>query len=183
MERTAIFLDGGYIKKAAMELGSPYPDLLKLSELLCELSPGARRFRTYYYDCMPYQGNPPTSEERDRHQRMDRFVASIRKLPSFEVRLGRLQRTQDGFRQKMVDILLSIDLTRLASKQSIQRAILVTGDSDFVPAVKLAKDDGVTVHLFFARGKTVGIHDELYTVCDERTELTKSIFEKARLSR
>lgn len=49
--------------------------------------------------------------------------------------------------QKQVDILPAIDLLRLSYRSAITQAILVTGDSDFIPAIKIAKDEGVQVLL------------------------------------
>ncbi len=178
MERTAVFIDAGYLNKIIRELGCQHPDLLALSESFCAMSKDSARFRTYYYDCMPYQGNPPTDEDRERYGKKDKFVATLRRLPAFEVRLGRLARTGDGFTQKMVDILFSIDLVRLATKGSIQKAIIVTGDSDFVPSIRLAKDEGVFVHLFYARSGNTRVHDELFMACDERTEITREMLGK-----
>lgn len=76
---------------------------------------------------------------------MQRFCDSLNRLPRFEVRLGRLARrgpdkhNQYHFEQKMVDVLLSIDLVALSTKGRITDVILVAGDSDFVPAIEVAK--------------------------------------------
>jgi len=182
MERAAVFIDAGYLNKLLAELGLQHQiDIARLSEILCQKSSGSRRFRTYYYDCMPYQSNPPTEEEKERYSKKDRFFASLRRETAFEVRLGRLQRSQDGkFTQKMVDILLSIDLTMLSAKGAIERAILVSGDSDFVPAVKLAKDQGVYMHVFYGKRAHVSAHDQLLDSCDERTELSAEILLAAK---
>ena len=182
MERAAVFMDAGYLSKLISEFGLQHQvDFAVLSDLLCKAAGNSVRFRTYYYDCMPYQGSPPTEEEKERFARKDRFFAFLRKETAFEVRLGRLSKSPDGkFTQKMVDILLSIDLTMLATKGAIQRAILISGDSDFVPAVRLAKDQGVYVHVFYARRSHFVLHDQLLEACDERTELTKEFLLQAK---
>lgn len=51
------------------------------------------------------------------------------------------------FTQKEVDIKIGLDVAWLASKRIVQRIILVTGDSDFVPAMKFARREGVQVIL------------------------------------
>jgi hypothetical protein len=81
MERAAVFMDAGYLNKIFSELGLQHKiDLAKLSETLCVHSSGSKRFRTYYYDCMPYQSNPPTDDEKVRYSKKDRFFASLRSL-------------------------------------------------------------------------------------------------------
>jgi len=110
---------------------------------------------------------------------MDMFVFTLRRLPRFEVRLGKLSKIGDSFIQKRVDILMAVDLVRLSWGKQISKAILVTGDSDFVPAIEAAKDAGVLVQLFYSSSS---IHDELLSVVDERIiiddDLIKSVVMK-----
>lgn len=48
-----------------------------------------------------------------------------------------------GLRQKGVDMRIGIDITTLTLKKQVDTVILVTGDSDFVPAAKVARREGV----------------------------------------
>lgn len=48
-----------------------------------------------------------------------------------------------ALRQKGVDMRIGIDITTLTLKRQVDTIILVTGDSDFVPAAKLARREGV----------------------------------------
>lgn len=48
-----------------------------------------------------------------------------------------------GLRQKGVDMRIGIDISSLTLKGQVDTIILVTGDSDFVPAAKLARREGV----------------------------------------
>src|SRR5712692_10496777 len=136
-DRAAVYVDGGYFDKALDSLGRLRIDYLKFSNKVCQ---GTDRLRTYYYHCMPFQSNPPTDSERLRYSSTDRFFHTLRQLPRFEVRLGRLQYINGEFKQKGVDVLLSIDLVELAATGQINKAILVTGDSDFAPAARRARD-------------------------------------------
>lgn len=49
--------------------------------------------------------------------------------------------------QKGVDIKFGIDIASLAYKRLVERIVLITGDSDFVPAAKLARREGLDVVL------------------------------------
>ena len=55
--------------------------------------------------------------------------------------------TDDDFtyyaRQKVVDMKVGIDITLLAQKRIVDRIVLVAGDSDFVPAAKHARREGI----------------------------------------
>ena len=84
-EWAAVFIDGGYFAALLRDyFNEVRVDFLRLSDMLCS---GFERFRTYYYDCMPYQSNPPTDEERKRYADKIRFIEYLKKLPRFEVRL------------------------------------------------------------------------------------------------
>lgn len=48
-----------------------------------------------------------------------------------------------GFRQKGVDMRIGIDIASISLKQQADTIILIAGDSDFVPAAKLARREGV----------------------------------------
>jgi uncharacterized LabA/DUF88 family protein len=52
-----------------------------------------------------------------------------------------------GFRQKRVDMKIGLDVAWLASKRIVDRLVLVTGDTDFVPAMKFARREGTQVVL------------------------------------
>jgi uncharacterized LabA/DUF88 family protein len=179
MDKAIVFIDGGYYAKVRKNVFGEAPIKLdKFSENLCKRH-GCERIRTYFYDCMPYQSNPPTAEEKWRTAQKDKFVRSLKQLPRFEFVPGRLQKIGNEFNQKGVDVLFSVDLVTYAYSGRINKAILVTGDSDFVPAIKAAKDTGTVVILYYSRGPGVYAHDELLEVVDEKYEITSEIVDNS----
>ena len=46
-------------------------------------------------------------------------------------------------RQKGVDMKIGLDIASLSYKKSVDQIILIAGDSDFVPAAKLARREGI----------------------------------------
>ena len=46
-------------------------------------------------------------------------------------------------RQKGTDIMLGVDVASLAYKKLVEQIVLISGDSDFVPAAKLARREGI----------------------------------------
>jgi uncharacterized LabA/DUF88 family protein len=48
-----------------------------------------------------------------------------------------------SFRQKGVDMRIALDIASITLKKQASRIILIAGDSDFVPAAKLARREGV----------------------------------------
>lgn len=171
MERMAIFIDEGYLNKALEGLGRPRLDYGRFIEALQGDLP---LMRTYYYYCMPYQSPTPTPEERAMYQSKLSFVRYLTRLPRFELRQGRLIKRGTEYVQRRVDVMLASDLVKLAVSGQIKEAVLVAGDSDFIPAVAVAKDAGVIITLCYAPGAA---HDELLDACDELVPITRELLE------
>ena len=180
MARMAVFIDGAYFGKVLREFGEPK---ISFDALVKRVTAGADLLRTYYYDCLPYQSQQPTEVEKGRFAKHQAFhVALTRSTPRFQVRLGKLARRVDNgavrFEQKRVDILLAVDLVQLAAKHQITDAVMIAGDSDFLPAVEIAKAEGVVLHLY--HGPTP--HNDLRDCCDERTLIDQVLIDAIRVS-
>ncbi|MCZ6168002.1 NYN domain-containing protein [Campylobacter ureolyticus] len=50
-------------------------------------------------------------------------------------------------KQKGVDMKIGLDMATLANKKQVEKIILITADSDFIPAIKLARKEGIIVQL------------------------------------
>lgn len=71
----------------------------------------------------------------DQRRELAGVITSWRELGDADVALG--------LRQKGVDIRIGLDIASITLKKQADTIILVTGDSDFVPAAKLARREGV----------------------------------------
>lgn len=83
VERTAVFIDGGYLDSLQKNGFRGKLDYKKLVEHA--VGTEGRLLRAYYYACMPYQSQPPTKEENERYSKKDKFISKIRRFPRFEV--------------------------------------------------------------------------------------------------
>ena len=63
-----------------------------------------------------------------------------------------------------VDVLLSVDMVRHSAAGHIQHAIIVAGDSDFIPAIEATKESGATVTMWY--GDESSIHKDLLSLAD-----------------
>jgi uncharacterized LabA/DUF88 family protein len=72
-----------------------------------------------------------------------------RRLLRREITLDQLTESDVAYdtAQKGVDIKFGLDIASLAYKRLVERVVLITGDSDFVPAAKLARREGLDVVL------------------------------------
>ncbi len=108
----------------------------------------------------------------DIYQWMNNFLINLKSKRKFAIRLGRLSDNEarytikphivkqllDGskklsdinkfdfqldIKQKSMDMKLGTDIASMALKKQVDQIILIAGDSDFVPAAKLARREGV----------------------------------------
>ncbi|HIJ84179.1 MAG: hypothetical protein HW380_256 [Magnetococcales bacterium] len=148
-----------------------------LNKVACADHPFSLLYRCFYYDANPYanKGHLPVSHSAIDYAKSDEAVFRLklfdllRRRSNFALRLGEVRRERawvlseraqkdllakrrpvdsltdadfwPGFRQKGVDIA-SISL-----KKQADTIVLVTGDSDFVPATKLARREGIRIIL------------------------------------
>lgn len=185
----AIFIDGGYLDKVLRnEHGGASIDYDKLAT---EMAGSLSRYRAYYYFCRRWMPAHPTDEDRRQQANQDRFFERIRTLPRFEVRLGHLKRRGTDstgkpiFQQKGVDVLLAIDVVRIALKGEVSQIAILAGDGDYAPLIQVAKDAGVITRLFHAQGTTdlTRHSSELWSASDERVMIDSTLVATIRRTR
>lgn len=181
MARMAVFLDGGYLDNMLLNFQKARIDY---GAMVTAMAKGIDLLRAYYYHCLPYQSSNPTQEEREEFAKKERFFRAISRLNSFTIRQGKLayrginDRGEPIFEQKRVDVYLATDLVMHSTKRLITHAALLTGDSDFIPAVAIAQSEGVHVTLYYA--ESARPHDELLDAVDERIVITKDMVDQWR---
>ncbi len=191
MIKTALLIDGRYFESVKRNFGVTRINLELLSDnIIREFNTEAERFRTYYYDALPWVGDPPEPDDLDRRAKKQSYLDKIKLLKRFEVRYGRVQKTKSrcdnchsehtDYNQKLVDVWFSIDLIYLAWKKTVDSIVILTGDSDFTPAVRVSKEAGAMIYLVY--DPTTYIHEELKLACDDRLIINKDLLESAILS-
>jgi uncharacterized LabA/DUF88 family protein len=199
MSRLAIFIDGHYLESLAKDEYGVSIDHSLISEeirlIVNNKTPDSiDLLRTFYYDCLPYQSNPPTEDEKSRFGKKRGFFNFLNRLSRFVVREGRLAfkgmdiDNNPIFQQKRVDLLLGLDFALLSGKRQITHAAVIAGDSDLLPAFKVAKEEGILVWLF--HGPQISRKDgfptfasELWQEADERYEIDLAFMRKIQRSK
>lgn len=175
MSRIAIYIDGAYLDFVLRdEFSLAKVEYSKLSQAIAG---GTEILRTYYYHCLPYKSSTPTLPESEKFSNMERFLNSLKRLQRYEIRLGRIAHRgldKNGnpiYEQKRVDVLFATDLVSLSATRQISHAAVLCGDSDLIPAIQVAKQNGVLVSLWC--GTRHPPHQDLWNECDERNVLTQ----------
>lgn len=90
---------------------------------------------------------------------------TVKKLASGKLLFADLKESDYilSIQQKGVDMRIGVDISSLAFKRQVDQIVLISGDSDFVPAAKQARREGIDFILDPMRMK---IKDDLYEHID-----------------
>lgn len=102
------------------------------------------------------QADPPALEVSE-DQQLRRLLAQWREVEANE------HAVQLELRQKGVDMRIGLDIASMTLKKQVDTIVLVAGDSDFVPAAKLARREGVE---FIVDPMWQKVRDDLYEHVD-----------------
>jgi len=107
-------------------------------------------------------------------------LEKLRKISNFHVVLCRLNKTilkdsSISFAIKGDDIHLASDMIKCAYEDNYDIAIIVSGDEDFIPAIKIVQSKGKRViNAFFPKSSAY----RLRTCCDDSINLKKLLSKK-----
>ncbi|OGF73696.1 hypothetical protein A3J56_01915 [Candidatus Giovannonibacteria bacterium RIFCSPHIGHO2_02_FULL_46_20] len=143
-ERIAVYIDGSNTYKRLKGIGTPESSKrFDFSAFIIHLV-GDRLLvsKRYYVGIVRNVDKSEKAEHMVKSQQ--KFLENLR-TEGFEVKPGRIM--YDGrIREKGVDVKLSVDLVIGASDDLYDTAIVISSDTDLIPAIKYARN---------AKGKTV----------------------------
>lgn len=173
-QRIALFIDGGYLDSILLRFNRAKIDYEKMAETMRR---DIALIRAYYYHCLPFQSSNPSLEESEKFSQAQKFFRKLNRLNNFSVREGKLafrgfdDEGRPIYEQKRVDVYLATDLVMHSTKRIITHASLLTGDSDFLPAIEIAKSEGVHLTLFYSNEENIRPHDELLDAVDSPNKI------------
>jgi uncharacterized LabA/DUF88 family protein len=164
MKRVVVLIDGGHLRVMARKAQHNYnPDFIEKFAADC-ITEDEELIRVLYYDCAPYTGEArlPVSGNIKKFQGDDGWLKGLASRNLFAVRLGVLKfrgykpkylpvapkiLSDDDFlpdfEQKGVDMRIGLDIATFSALSSVDRIILVSGDTDCIPAMKHARIAGL----------------------------------------
>jgi uncharacterized LabA/DUF88 family protein len=180
MLKVSVLIDGGHLRVLARKAGLTYSaDFIETISKIC-VSKDETLLRVLYYDCAPFKGNIrlPVSGDITEFSGNDAWLRDLAGRELFAVRRGILKfrgfkprqipisgraLTDDDFtpvfEQKGVDMRIGLDIANFAVQKSVDRIILITADTDCIPAMKHARIYGLQVVM--VRFPTQRLADEL----------------------
>jgi len=162
--KVAILIDGGFLRVVARKARVTYdPEFIEKFAHLCRAADESI-FRILYYDCAMYGGTVklPVSGSAHTYASSDAWLHGLSHKDLFAVRRGVLKfrgfkprRTpvpptlltdadfEPIFEQKGVDMRIGLDIASYSDNRAVDRIILVSADTDCVPALKYGRKAGL----------------------------------------
>ncbi len=161
----AVLIDGGFLRVETQKAKKPYtPDFIERFALSCRAADESL-FRILYYDCALYSGTVklPVSGQPHAFKSSDAWLHELSHKDLFAVRRGVLKfrgfkprRTpvpnqgpltdadfKPTFEQKGVDMRIGSDIAAYSANHAVDRILLVSNDTDCIPALKYGRRAGL----------------------------------------
>jgi uncharacterized LabA/DUF88 family protein len=168
VKRVAIMVDGGFLRVVVSQAGLKYNNDYVEVIVRAAVGPDEELFRAFYYDCAPFVGELtlPVSGKKVNFDRHNLWVHNLAAREYFAVRLGVLkfrgfkpkkipiapeelddEHFEPVFEQKGVDMRIGLDIATFSNTKAVDRIILVTNDTDCIPAMKFGRRAGIQIVL------------------------------------
>jgi uncharacterized LabA/DUF88 family protein len=173
MRKFAIFIDGNNFYFGLRKLYGKEKSLKNFNFQLFakEFAKNGEVVKIFYYNAFLDKENNPQKYENQK-----KFFDKLKQIPNFKLVLCKLLKrkitgtTNFYYILKEDDIHMAVDMVENAYEDTYDSAILVSGDGDFVPAVKsIKKRNKFVINLYFKSSSS----RNLKNFCNQSFELTE----------
>ncbi len=171
-----ILIDGGFFWQCFKKINKRNPQPKDVWQTVNDVMALVKRqtngetedilFRVFYYDCRPFggtikdvAGNSVDYSVSTGYAMKNKYLDALCAMDRFALRLGELSFTgwkQDiyskqmkpDFKQKSIDMKFGLDMATMATKHTVDKIVLIAGDSDFIAPIKFARKEGLLIYLY-----------------------------------
>lgn len=165
-ERVSIFIDGSNLYHNLKRYGLK----ITFEELIKKLETRREVVEIFYYTALLDK-----KFDEARYLKHQDFLKKLKTIPNFKIVLCNLRKmvSKDGSTEFMIkgdDVYLATDLIKGAYENLYDIAIIVSGDEDFIPAIRLVQKNGKRViNAFFPKSSSY----RLRNCCDGSINLKR----------
>lgn len=156
--KVAIFIDGSNLYSKLKGLGIKATsefDYFRFANYLVKDSKII--YVGYYVGQVHVEKNNPRSEELYSNQQKF-FHHLVTQIPNVEIVRGHIQNYNGIYKEKGVDVRLALDIYKFANQNFYDRAIVVSSDSDLLPAIRMAQTEGKEVeYIGFSNSSSIAM--------------------------
>ena len=176
--RASIFIDGNNLYHNLRKIYEDNKKLINFNfEKFCNFLKEERDLTEIFY----YNTTLDITKDKEKYKSQQKFFNKLKTIPKFNLVLcklvkRKLKKTGEFYYViKEDDIHLASDMIKGAFKNYYDIAILVSGDGDFVPAIKVVQEEGKQVeNIYFKQS----LSWNLKQTCNKSKRLTKEILDK-----
>lgn len=168
--KIAIFIDGGNFYSKLKELAFDRTSQFDYSEFIQNLAKGHSLTYVGYYvgQVRKEKGNRKSETLYANQQKM--FSCLESNVKGIVIVRGHIQNFNGVYKEKGVDVRLALDLYKLANESRYDKTILISSDSDLIPAVRMVQEQGKMVeYIGFSHNPSLALIKE----CKEKRLLNK----------
>ncbi len=154
-ERVAVYIDGGNFYRNLRDVGLPKGSKLHYAALLEFLLRG-RKLTTKIYYIGIVRNHDGTAKSQQMVTDQQKFLSKL-EAEGFSIKRGRIV-YDHTIREKGVDVQIAIDLVIGAIEDRYDSAIVISSDTDLIPAIRYARKKGKTIeYVGFSRHPSLGM--------------------------
>jgi len=132
-------------------------------------------------DIIYYNAPLDRTQNLEKYKSQQRFFDKIKRIPKFKLILCNLVKRKIKGTEKYYyvlkedDIHMAVDMVEGSSDNKYDIAIVVSGDGDFIPAVKAVQRKGkIVINAFFSKTSSTNLKQ----TCDKSIRLNKELLDK-----
>ena len=146
--KISVLIDGGYLNKILKKYSVHIDEKAIHTIVTASIEKKEILHKVLYYDCRPYkfsENEDSVYSEEITFERNNQLLNTLAKQDQYVLRLGKLKflgRDNTGHPilvQKGVDIRIALDMARIVMVSKVERLIIITGDTDLVPAMEMVR--------------------------------------------
>jgi uncharacterized LabA/DUF88 family protein len=177
MKRVAVFIDGNNFYYGLRKIYGKDKSLKNFDfERFANFLAGKGKVVSIFY----YNAQLDREHNPKKYDSQKLFFEKLRQIPNFQLVLCKLLKRQVSGTNKFYyiikedDIHMAVDMVEGACSDDFDNSLLVSGDGDFVPAVKAVQRKGKQVeNIYFKNSSSRNLKNH----CDKSLELTKQILD------
>jgi uncharacterized LabA/DUF88 family protein len=179
MKRISVYIDGFNLYHALKRIGDEKVKWLNLKALSDRLisNKSERIISIYYFSAFAYW----LSESKSRHEeyvnalRASGIIAIIGQFKEKDRECHNCGFTWKAHEEKETDVSIGITLVSDAYKDKYDKALLLTRDSDLVPAVKMVRKEFSMKEVEVVAPPRMGHSNDLISVCTSKKKISLTL--------
>lgn len=162
--KIAVFIDGSNLYSKLKDLKIQHTSKFDFKRFIYHLTKNIEpNYIGYYVGQVRKETNNPKSELLYANQQ--KLFAHLQStIPQIKIIRGHIQNFNGVYKEKGVDVRLALDIYKLGNENSYDKGILISSDSDLIPAVRMVQAQGKEIeYIGFAHNSSIALIKECKT--------------------